>query len=65
MPEPRPFDRIGPPSWPAPWGVLALLLLTGLALVRNGSGESGSPPPRPAPAAATAARSPAGPAVPA
>ncbi|MFE6490041.1 class F sortase, partial [Streptomyces sp. NPDC057757] len=23
----------------APWGVIALVLLTGLALIRNGSGE--------------------------
>ncbi|MFD5184328.1 class F sortase [Streptomyces sp. NPDC058372] len=59
MPEPRPFDRLGPPSWPAPWGVLALLLLTGLALIRNGSGEFDSHPPQPAPAAATGALSPA------
>ncbi|MCG5117313.1 sortase domain-bontaining protein [Streptomyces albidoflavus] len=59
MPEPRPFDRLGPPSWPAPWGILALLLLAGLALIRNGSGEFDSGPPQPAPAAATGARSPA------
>lgn len=59
MPEPRPFDRLGPPSWPAPWGILALLLLAGLALIRNGSGEFDSGPPQPAPAAATVARSPA------
>ncbi|MFI8907276.1 class F sortase [Streptomyces albidoflavus] len=61
MPEPRPFDRLGPPSWPAPWGILALLLLAGLALIRNGSGEFDSGPPQPAPAAATGARSPAAP----
>ncbi|MGF0167452.1 class F sortase [Streptomyces koyangensis] len=59
MPEPRPFDRLGPPSWPAPWGILALLLLAGLALIRNGSGEFDSGPPQPAPAAATGTRSPA------
>lgn len=59
MPEPRPFDRLGPPSWPAPWGVLALLLLAGLALIRNGSDEFDSRPPQPAPAAATGARAPA------
>ncbi|ESQ02302.1 hypothetical protein B590_28154 [Streptomyces sp. PVA_94-07] len=59
MPEPRPFDRLGPPSWPAPWGTLALLLLAGLALIRNGSGEIDGGPPQPAPAAATGARSPA------
>ncbi|MFI7407590.1 class F sortase [Streptomyces sp. NPDC049627] len=36
----------------APWGVIALVLLTGLALVRNGSGEFDVGPPQPAPAAA-------------
>ncbi|MDO0924631.1 class F sortase [Streptomyces sp. TG1A-8] len=36
----------------APWGVVALLLLTGLALMRNGSGEFGTGPPQPASAAA-------------
>ncbi|MGG7612632.1 sortase domain-bontaining protein, partial [Streptomyces sp. ZG43] len=46
MPEPRPFDRLGPPSWPAPWGILALLL-AGLALIRNGSGEIDGGPPQP------------------
>ncbi|NEC97733.1 class F sortase, partial [Streptomyces albidoflavus] len=61
MIEPRPFDRLGPPSWPAPWGILVLLLLAGLALIRNGSGEFDSGPPQPAPAAATGARSPAAP----
>ncbi|RZE86864.1 sortase domain-bontaining protein [Streptomyces albidoflavus] len=61
MTEPRPFDRLGPPSWPAPWGILVLLLLAGLALIRNGSGEFDSGPPQPAPAAATGARSPAAP----
>lgn len=34
-----------------PWGVMALLLLVGLALVRNGSGESDLGPPQPASAA--------------
>lgn len=38
----------------APWGVLALVLLTGLALVRNGSGEFDVGPPQPASAAAAA-----------
>ncbi|MFE3082265.1 sortase domain-bontaining protein [Streptomyces albidoflavus] len=61
MTEPRPFDRLGPPSWPAPWGILVLLLLAGLALIRNGSGEFDSGPPQPAPAAATGAHSPAAP----
>ncbi|AGI91961.1 secreted protein [Streptomyces albidoflavus] len=55
MTEPRPFDRLGPPSWPAPWGILVLLLLAGLALIRNGSGEFDSGPPQPAPAAPPAA----------
>jgi hypothetical protein len=36
----------------APWGVIALVLLTGLALVRNGSGESSVGPPQPVKAAA-------------
>ncbi|MFE0258400.1 class F sortase [Streptomyces sp. NPDC059010] len=36
----------------APWGVIALVLLTGLALVRNGSGEFDEGPPQPASAAA-------------
>nr|WP_128380758.1 class F sortase [Streptomyces cavernae] len=46
----------------APWGVTALVLLTGLALIRNGSGEFGEGPPQPAAQAAadsrTAARAP-------
>lgn len=37
-----------------PWGVLALVLLTGLALIRNGSGEFDLGPPQPATAAAAA-----------
>ncbi|WP_221357892.1 class F sortase [Streptomyces beigongshangae] len=36
----------------APWGVIALVLLTGLALIRNGSGEFDAGPPQPATAAA-------------
>jgi LPXTG-site transpeptidase (sortase) family protein len=36
----------------APWGVIALVLLTGLALIRNGSGEFDEGPPQPATAAA-------------
>ncbi|GGS43895.1 class F sortase [Streptomyces griseoviridis] len=43
----------------APWGVIALVLLTGLALIRNGSGEFDAGPPQPASAAASEAR-PAG-----
>ncbi|WP_405877860.1 class F sortase [Streptomyces sp. NBC_01136] len=41
----------------APWGVIALVLLTGLALIRNGSGEFDVGPPQPATAAAAAADS--------
>lgn len=44
----------------APWGVIALVLLTGLALVRNGSGEFDMGPPQPASAAAADGRLPAG-----
>ncbi|MGR6968773.1 class F sortase [Streptomyces cynarae] len=44
----------------APWGVIALVLLTGLALVRNGSGESPVGPPQPAKAAAPAPDAPSG-----
>ncbi len=40
----------------APWGVIALVLLTGLALIRNGSGEFDVGPPQPASAAATSGR---------
>ncbi|NGO48057.1 class F sortase [Streptomyces ureilyticus] len=42
----------------APWGVLALVLLTGLALIRNGSGEFDVGPPQPATAAAAKSRPP-------
>lgn len=42
----------------APWGVIALVLLTGLALVRNGSGEFDVGPPQPATAAAADSRVP-------
>ena len=44
----------------APWGVIALVLLTGLALIRNGSGEFDAGPPQPASAAASDTRSAAG-----
>ncbi|MFF9373288.1 class F sortase [Streptomyces griseoluteus] len=37
-----------------PWGVLALVLLTGVTLIRNGSGELDVGPPQPAAAAAPA-----------
>ncbi|MGW0211053.1 class F sortase [Streptomyces sp. NPDC003233] len=40
----------------APWGVIALVLLTGLALIRNGSGELDTGPPQPAAAAAPDSR---------
>lgn len=42
----------------APWGVIALVLLTGLALIRNGSGEFDVGPPQPASAAAADNRTP-------
>ncbi|MFJ4930680.1 class F sortase [Streptomyces sp. NPDC088736] len=42
-----------------PWGVMALVLLTGLALIRDGSGEFDAGPPQPASAAAADARTPA------
>ncbi|MEU4985754.1 class F sortase [Streptomyces sp. NPDC021969] len=44
----------------APWGVIALVLLTGLALIRNGSGEFDVGPPQPASAAASDTRSATG-----
>lgn len=44
----------------APWGAIALVLLTGLALVRNGSGELRLGPPQPATAAAPDSRSGSG-----
>ncbi|MEZ3177941.1 class F sortase [Streptomyces pimonensis] len=44
----------------APWGVIALVLLTGLALIRNGSGEFDEGPPQPAAAAATGRRTSGG-----
>ncbi|PAZ15035.1 class F sortase [Streptomyces sp. SA15] len=44
----------------APWGVIALVLLTGLALIRNGSGEFDVGPPQPASAAAADSRTSSG-----
>lgn len=44
----------------APWGVIALVLLTGFALIRNGSGEFDEGPPQPAGAAAADTRVPGG-----
>ncbi|MFJ2017684.1 MULTISPECIES: class F sortase [Streptomyces] len=46
----------------APWGVMAIVLLTGLALVRNGSGELHTGPPQPASAAAPGTSASVGPA---
>lgn len=46
----------------APWGVIALVLLTGLALIRNGSGEFDVGPPQPASAAAADTRATSNPA---
>ncbi|MFF4798998.1 class F sortase [Streptomyces sp. NPDC001351] len=43
----------------APWGVIALVLLTGIALIRNGSGEFDVGPPQPATAAAADTHAPA------
>ncbi|WP_330336506.1 class F sortase [Streptomyces sp. NBC_00557] len=40
----------------APWGVTALVLLTGIALIRNGSGEFDVGPPQPASVAAPDSR---------
>ncbi|MFF4905310.1 class F sortase [Streptomyces sp. NPDC001260] len=48
------------PKKRAPWGVIALVLLTGLALIRNGSGEFDVGPPQPASAAAADSRVPGG-----
>ncbi|EFE65477.1 MULTISPECIES: class F sortase [Streptomyces] len=42
----------------APWGVIALVLLTGLALIRNGSGEFDVGPPQPAGVAAADRQAP-------
>ncbi|MER5178375.1 class F sortase [Streptomyces sp. NPDC002896] len=48
----------------APWGVIALVLLTGLALMRNGSGEFNEGPPQPAAAAAADGRASTAPTLP-
>ncbi|MER6976574.1 class F sortase [Streptomyces carpinensis] len=45
-------EERGPRKKRTPWGVIAIVLLTGLALVRNGSGEFDAGPPQPARAAA-------------
>ncbi|MFH8484184.1 class F sortase [Streptomyces longisporoflavus] len=52
MPSSQPADDEEQQKKRAPWGVLALVLLTGLALIRNGSGEFDVGPPQPASAAA-------------
>ena len=48
------------PKKRAPWGVIALVLLTGLALIRNGSGEFDVGPPQPSSAAAPDSRATSG-----
>ncbi|MFI8100687.1 class F sortase [Streptomyces sp. NPDC101118] len=49
-------DETGQPRKRSPWGVLALVMLTGLAMIRNGANvEPG--PPQPAAAAAVSASS--------
>ncbi|TGA97729.1 class F sortase [Streptomyces sp. MZ04] len=52
MPSSQPAEEEQRQSKRAPWGVMALVLLTGLALIRNGSGEFDVGPPQPASAAA-------------
>jgi hypothetical protein len=52
MPSSQPADEEEQQRKRAPWGVMALVLLTGLALIRNGSGEFDVGPPQPASAAA-------------
>ncbi|RII20267.1 Sortase family protein [Streptomyces sp. YIM 130001] len=56
MPSFQPAEEEEPRKKRAPWGVIALVLLTGLALIRNGSGEFAVGPPQPASAAATDTR---------
>lgn len=54
MPSSQSAKAAEPQKKRAPWGVIALVLLTGLALIRNGSGEFAVGPPQPASAAAAA-----------
>ncbi|MFI0235953.1 class F sortase [Streptomyces sp. NPDC016845] len=61
MSDTDPDEAAERPRGRAPWGVLALVLLAGLALIRNGSGETDAGPPQPASAAAADARTPARP----
>ncbi|GAB2814216.1 class F sortase [Streptomyces chlorus] len=56
--EPAEFEREARRKRRVPWGVIALVLLTGLALIRNGSGEFDEGPPQPAGAAAADSRVP-------
>ncbi|MFD3561401.1 class F sortase [Streptomyces sp. NPDC058686] len=58
MSSSQPADEEGKQKKRAPWGVIALVLLTGLALIRNGTGEFDIGPPQPASAAAADPRSP-------
>ncbi|MFP3986586.1 class F sortase [Streptomyces sp. E11-3] len=59
MPSSHPAEEEEPQRRRAPWGVIALVLLTGLALIRNGSGEFAVGPPQPASAAAADSSVPA------
>ncbi|MFM9369881.1 class F sortase [Streptomyces sp. Da 82-17] len=56
MPSSQSAAEEEPQKKRAPWGVIALVLLTGLALMRNGSGEFAVGPPQPASAAAADSR---------
>ncbi|MFD3473411.1 class F sortase [Streptomyces sp. NPDC058695] len=64
MSSSQPADEEGQQKKRAPWGVMALVLLTGLALIRNGTGEFDIGPPQPASAAAADPRSASGAAAP-
>ncbi len=57
MPSSQSAEEEGQQRRRTPWGALALVLLTGLALIRNGSGEFNTTPPQPASAAAPDTRS--------
>lgn len=61
MSSSQPADEEGQQRKRAPWGVIALVLLTGLALIRNGSGQFDIGPPQPASAAAADLRDPSSP----
>ncbi|MGW0734963.1 class F sortase [Streptomyces sp. NPDC002851] len=64
MPSSESAVEAEPQKRRAPWGVIALVLLTGLALIRNGSGEFAVGPPQPASAASAHTRISAPPAKP-